>query len=154
MPEQQNPKNQERVPERQRELFELGSESWRCTFVGNKGVLGKGIYNLVITSTEKPDTRIFRMNEFNASGDLVGGFRGETRAQFKTPFKLNAIDFNGATSLLSIQKRGNLLNGSLALNVPSKRFAISFTLEPFVDQSGVGDVLASGGLVVSGQVVA
>lgn len=152
MPEQQNPKQPERVPERQRERSELGSTKWRFRFAGNKGAAGRGTYNLEITSVERADPRIFRMIESNASGNLVGGFRGETRGRFESP-AMNAIDFQGATSRLEIEKRGVFLNGSLSLSVPSKRFAIAVSLETFTDQSVVRGALTSGDLVVSGQIL-
>lgn len=139
--------------QREREKLVFGSQNWRFTLAGDKGFAGKGAYDLVITSTNHPDSRIFRMNELSATGDLVGGFRGKTRGRFDTPFKWNAIDFHGTPSLLVLEKQGKILKGSLALSFPSKHSAMAFSFEPFEDERPLGGAFTSGSLNVTGQLL-
>jgi hypothetical protein len=133
--------------------LEFGSDQWRFTFFGNKGFTGKGTYTLFIASKDGRDSQNFDMNELFSDGDLVGGFRGETRGEFKTPRKVLAIDFHGATSSLSIQKQRKFLNGFLQLNVAAKQFIVNLNFVPFQDERQLGGALTSGTLLVRGQVV-
>ncbi|MEO8025590.1 MAG: peptidoglycan-binding domain-containing protein [Bryobacteraceae bacterium] len=132
--------------------LEFGSTNWRFTFFGNKGITGTGIYDLFIASTELSDSSTFSMKEFSDDGDLIGGFRGETLGQFKTPRKVLAADFSGAISSLSIQKRAKLLNGFLQLNVSSKQFIVNLFFTPFQEERVLGGALTSGTLLVRGQI--
>jgi len=138
---------------REPEAREFGSTKWQFKFAGEKGLAGKGTYNMVFTSTEQADTRIFRVNEISANGDMRGGFRGETSGRFTTPVKMNAIDFNLAPCQFSIRKNGRMLGGLWAVSVPSKRFALGLNLPAFADERALGG-LESGTLVISGQVLA
>jgi hypothetical protein len=133
--------------------LEFGSDQWRFTFFGNKGFTSKGIYQLFIGSKELQDSQNFGMNELSSTGDLIGGFRGETRGEFRTPRKVLAADFHGSTSRLSIQKQRSLLNGFLQLNVASKQFVVNLRFTPFQEERQLGGALTSGTLLVSGQVI-
>jgi hypothetical protein len=133
--------------------LEFGSDLWRFTFFGNKGFTGKGIYQLFIGSRELQDSQNFGMNELLADGDLIGGFRGETRGEFKTPRKLLAIDFHGATSRLSIIKNRSALRGFLQLNVAAKQFVVNLNFTPFQEERVLGGSLTSGTLLVTGQII-
>ena len=131
-------------------VLEFGSTSWRFTFFGNKGFTGVGIYSLFIESTEVSDSANFNLNEQSDDGDLIGGFRGQTRGQFKTPRRVLAADFNGAIASLSIQKQGKFLNGFLQLN---KQFIVNLLFAPFQEERVLGGALTSGTLLVRGQIV-
>lgn len=133
-------------------VLEFGSDTWRFTFFGNKGFTGTGIYSLFIASTQLSDSANFSMTELFDTGDLIGGFRGETRGQFKTPRKVLAKDFHGATSALSIQKQRSSLNGFLQLNVASKQFIVNLIFTPFQEERSLGGALTSGTLLVNGQI--
>lgn len=133
--------------------LEFGSDQWRFTFFGNKGFTGTGIYTLFIAARDGRDSQTFDMNELFSDGDLVGGFRGETRGEFSTPRKLRASDFHGATSSLSINKRRKLLSGSLQLNVSAKQFVVNLLFAPFQEERQLGGGLTSGTLLVRGQIV-
>ena len=93
------------------------------------------------------------MNELFAQGDLIGGFRGETRGTFVTPKQLRALDFHGAGTQLSIQKNRTALTGFLQLNVASKGFTVNLFFTPFSEQRVLGGALTSGTLLVSGQII-
>lgn len=133
--------------------LEFGSDLWRFTFFGNKGFTGPGVYSLFIASRDGKDSQNFDMNELSSDGDLIGGFRGQTRGEFKTPRKVLAADFSGATSSLSIQKQRKSLNGFLQLNVSAKQFIVNLTFVPFQEERQLGGALTSGTLLVRGQVV-
>ncbi len=135
--------------------LEFGSELWRFTFFGNKGFTGKGIYQLFIASRETQDSQNFAINELLSSGDLIGGFRGQTRGNFKTPRKVLAADFNGAISQLSILKNRSSLSGFLQVNVAqsAKQFTVNLTFVPFQEERVLGGSLTSGTLLVRGQIV-
>jgi len=133
---------------------EFGSTSWRFTFFGNKGLSGNGVYDLFVSSAELRDSKSFNLNELFATGDLIGGFRGETRGIFTTPRKLLASDFSGASSSLFIQKQRKSLNGFLQLNVAAKQFLVNLNFAPFQEERVLGGALTSGTLLVKGQIVA
>jgi len=134
-------------------VLEFGSTNWRFSFFGNKGFSGKGNYDLFIASTEGSDSRSFTMNELFADGDLIGGFRGETRGVFTTPRKVVASDFHAATSALSIRKQMKSLTGFLQLNVAAKQFIINLNFAPFQEERKLGAALTSGILAVRGQIL-
>lgn len=134
--------------------LEFGSNNFRFTFFGNKGFTGNGIYSMFIASTEGQDSKSFSMNELFADGDLIGGFRGETRGTFSTPRKVLAQDFHAATSALSIQKNMKQLNGFLQLNVAAKQFIVNLKFTPFQEERQLGGALTSGTLLVKGQIIA
>ncbi len=132
--------------------LEFGSNLWRFTFFGNKGFTGPGVYSLFIASAVLQDSQTFSMNELFSDGSLIGGFRGETRGVFGTPVKVLASDFNGATSVLAIQKNLKSLNGSLRLNVASKSFTVNLNFTPFQEERQLGGALTSGSLLINGQI--
>lgn len=133
--------------------LEFGSNAFRFTFFGNKGFTGKGAYQLFIASTQLKDSRNFDLNELNDDGDLIGGFRGETRGTFATPKKLNAADFHAATCSLSIRKQMKQLSGFLQLNVSAKQFIVNLNFAPFLEERQLGGALTSGTLLVRGQIL-
>ncbi len=133
--------------------LEFGSDQWRFKFFGNKGFTGVGVYSLFIDSTTLQDSQNFSMTERFVDGNTIGGFRGETSGFFRSPVKLLAADFHGATSSLSIQKSFRLLNGFLQLNVASKNFIVNLFFAPFQEERQLGGALTSGTLLVKGQIL-
>ena len=132
--------------------LEFGSDQWRFTFFGNKGFTGVGVYSLFIDSTALKDSQNFSMTELFADESTIGGFRGQTSGFFRSPVKLLAADFHGATSSLSIQKNFKLLNGFLQLNVASKGFTVNLFFAPFQEERVLGGALTSGTLLIRGQI--
>ncbi len=131
---------------------EFGSTKWRFTFLGNRGVFGKGIYSLVIASTESQDSRQFVIQELSTGGELIGGFMGETQGTFCTDRKMLASDFETSTAIFTIIRRSGNLSGNMQL---SKILAegvqcISFELPHFHNQT---IALSDGMVVIRGQVI-
>ncbi|MFN7938375.1 MAG: peptidoglycan-binding domain-containing protein [Bryobacteraceae bacterium] len=130
-------------------VLEFGSNNWRFSFFGNKGVTGKGIYSLFIASTEISDSQSFSISELFATGSLIGGFKGQSGGLFSTPKKVKASEFIGAGATISIQKNGKLLHGTIQLNVSIRQFQANLALPPFFEEGLLGGA-TSGNLVVRG----
>ena len=129
---------------------ETESTQWRFGLFGDKGFAGVGKYILDIFSLERIDVARFSMSEMLTFGDLVGGFRGESRGTFTTLMKLKASDFSGSSSKLFIDKKRATLTGSMTLNVSSKQFEVILKLPTFQEQRALGGALTSGTLAVQG----
>src|SRR5262249_25940973 len=131
--------------------LEFGSRSWRFSFFGNKGLFGKGIYTLFIASNEAQDSRNFDIDEVFSSGDLHGGFKGETRGAFTTTKKVGSDIF--ATAICDIvvtRTASGTLTGSIQLQkiVADGVFDVRLLLPGFRDET-IG--LGTGSISVRGQ---
>lgn len=133
-------------------VLEFGSNNWRFSFFGNKGLTGSGIYSLFIASTEISDSQNFSISELFATGSLASGFKGQSAGLFSTPRKVKASEFNGAGATISIQKNGKLLHGTIQLNVSTRQFQLNLALAPFLEEGLLGS-LSSGTLLVKGNVL-
>jgi hypothetical protein len=131
-------------------VLEFGSRNWRFTFFGNKGVFGKGIFSLFIGSTELQDSQNFAIDEVFSSGNLVTGFKGETKGTFTTAKKMLAKDFIGGVCGISVTRFSQTLRGSFRIEkiVDSGVFSVSFLLPRFRDE---GFSIEDGTLNVRGQ---
>ena len=131
-------------------VLEFGSNRWRFSFFGNKGVFGKGIFTLFIASTELQDSVSFDIDEVFSSGDLRTGFKGETRGTFTTAKKMAAKDFDSAICDFSVTRLSQTLQGNFRLQKlnGSDVLNVSFLLPGFRDESLSLD---NGTLTVRGQ---
>lgn len=131
-------------------VLEFGSRNWRFTFFGNKGVFGKGIYSFFIGSTELQDSQNFAIDEVFTSGNLVTGFKGETKGTFTTAKKMLAKDFIGGVCDFSVTRFSQTLQGNFRIEkiVDSGVFSVSFLLPRFRDE---GFSIEDGTLNVRGQ---
>jgi hypothetical protein len=117
--------------------LEFGSNQWRFSFFGNKGFFGKGIYTLFIASAQGGDSKEFGIDEVFASGNLLSGFKGETRGSFSTTKKKLAKDFDGCIADIVVSRTSRTLRGNLRLQkiVPDGVFEASFQLPSFRDET-------------------
>ncbi|BDC49313.1 hypothetical protein F183_A16290 [Bryobacterales bacterium F-183] len=131
--------------------LEFGSNKWRFTFFGNKSAFKPGVYSLFIASEEVPDSQSFNMSELSADGDLISGFKGETRGTFQTASKFKAVDFNNAVSNLFIDKKGRLITGFVQLTVPAKSLTLNLKFATFENEGLLGS-FSNGTLLVKGDI--
>lgn len=132
-------------------VLEFGSNRWRFSFFGNKGIFGKGIYSLFIASTELQDSQQFAIDEVFSSGNLTTGFKGECRGTFSTTKKMLAKDFGASVSDFSVTRASQTLRGNMRLQkfIGAELLNVSFLLPAFRDET-LG--LTQGTVTVRGQV--
>ncbi len=131
-------------------VLEFGSRNWRFTFFCNKGIFGKGIYQMFIASTELQDSGNFDIDELAANGDLRTGFKGTAKGTFATAKKLNVKDFQSADCILSITRQSRTLSGSARVQmfVGGSLQDIPITLTRFNDETLS---IADGTIIVRGK---
>jgi hypothetical protein len=132
--------------------LEFGSNNWRFSFIGNKGLFGKGIFSLFIGSAEvRDDSQNFDIDEVSSSGTLLpSGFQGASRGTFSTLKKMNAKDFDSAVCDMSVTRNSKTLQGTIRLQkfIGSDLFTVFFLLPGFREENVA---LTDGTVIVRGQ---
>ena len=119
---------------------ENGSTRWRFSFFCNKGVFGKGIFQLSVASTELQDVGNFDVREIFANGGLASGFKGTCVGTFTTTKKVLAKQFNNGVCDFSITRgASSFIQGTMLFKIVSVDAAgrqdIPITLPRFRDET-------------------
>lgn len=117
--------------------LEFGSNVWRFTFFGNKGVFGKGIFSLFISSAQLQDSISFDITEVFSSGNLLTGFQGSSQGTFSTAKKMLAKDFGSSICDFSITRFSQTLQGNMQIQKDAAEgfLNVSFLIPRFKDDS-------------------
>ena len=119
---------------------ENGSTKWRFNFFCNKGIFGKGIFQLSVSSTELQDVGNFDVRAIFSDGGLASGFRGTCVGTFTTTKKVLAKQFNNGVCDFSITRgASSFIQGTMLFKIVSVdaagRLDIPITLPRFRDET-------------------
>lgn len=119
---------------------ENGSTRWRFNFFCNKGIFGKGIFQLSVASTELQDVGNFDVREIFSDGGLASGFRGTCVGTFTTTKKVLAKQFSNGVCDFSITRgASSFIQGTMLFKIVSVdaagRLDIPIILPRFRDET-------------------
>ena len=119
---------------------ENGSTKWRFNFFCNKGIFGKGIFQLTLASTELQDAKNFDVREIFSNGGLASGFRGTCLGTFTTTRKVLAKNFSNGVCDFSITRgASSFIQGTMLLKIISVdaegRLDVPIVLPRFRDET-------------------
>lgn len=115
---------------------ENGSTNWRFRLFCDKGLFGKGEFNLLVSSTEVQDSNDFPIREIFASGGFSTGFKGTCNGTFTTSKKILVSRFASSVLDFSITRASQTLRGNMKIQLlGDDNLIVSFLLPDFKDES-------------------
>ena len=115
---------------------ENGSTNFRFSFFCNKGIFGKGEFDLFISSSEIQDSVDFSVREVFAGSGLASGFKGICRGTFTTSKKLLVSRFASSVLDFTLTRASQTMRGNMRIQLlGDDNLIVSFLLPDFKDET-------------------